>query len=171
VLPLKSGVYLEVVEALDHPAADQAPFGRSVRQRAAEGGGWLNWVVGVSDLGAIEAQLGRPAAAGHRVRPDGYDLRWHQIGIIDTERERQLPWFIHWESEKSQHPAASGGKVNLERLDIAGDRDYVTAYLGERATASLESLKVKWLDVSEYNDDSGIVRVHFTTPSGVVTID
>ena len=31
VLPLADGCYLEVVAALDHPAADRAPFGRAVR--------------------------------------------------------------------------------------------------------------------------------------------
>jgi Glyoxalase-like domain len=171
VLALKNGIYLEAVEALDHPASEKAPFGRSVRQRGEAGGGWLNWVVGVSDLPAIEVQLGRPAAAGHRVRPDGYDLRWRQIGITDTESERQLPWFIHWDSDKAEHPAALGSTVNLERIDIAGDRAFVMDHLGERATVALESLKIKWLDMSEYNGESGIVRVHFTTPLGVVTID
>ena len=41
VLPLADGCYVEVVEALDHPAVDQAPFGRAVRdahgRRAAAG--------------------------------------------------------------------------------------------------------------------------------------
>ena len=43
VLPLNGGCYLEVVAALDHPATDRAPFGRAVRARAEEGGGWLTW--------------------------------------------------------------------------------------------------------------------------------
>ncbi len=33
VLPLANGCYLEVVEALDHPAVDSAPFGRAVKAR------------------------------------------------------------------------------------------------------------------------------------------
>ncbi|MDQ6657583.1 MAG: VOC family protein, partial [Actinomycetota bacterium] len=31
ILPLTDGHYLEVVEALDHPAVDQMPFGQAVR--------------------------------------------------------------------------------------------------------------------------------------------
>jgi hypothetical protein len=171
VLPLNGGVYLEVVEALDHPAVDAAPFGRAVRARSEAGGGWLSWVVGVSDLAAVEQRLGRAAAPGHRVRPDGYDLRWSQIGINDTANDPQLPWFIHWDSAKSEHPAAAGGTVNLERLDIAGERSTVTDFLGERATASLESLKVKWLPIEDNDYETGIVAAHFTTPRGVVVID
>ena len=41
ILPLNGGVYLEVVEVLDHPASDKAPFGQAVRARSEQGGGWL----------------------------------------------------------------------------------------------------------------------------------
>src|SRR3954454_23012737 len=41
VLPLADHTYLEVVEVLDHPASDKAPFGQAVRARSALGGGWL----------------------------------------------------------------------------------------------------------------------------------
>ena len=34
VLPLSDGTYLEVVEVLDHPASDKAPFGQAVRARS-----------------------------------------------------------------------------------------------------------------------------------------
>ena len=39
ILPLTDGHYLEVVEVLDHPAADKAPFGQAVRARSR--GRWL----------------------------------------------------------------------------------------------------------------------------------
>jgi len=171
VLPLAGGVYLEVVEALDHPAVEAAPFGRAVKARSEAGGGWMSWVVGVTDLAAIETRLGRPAAVGHRRRPDGYDLRWRQIGINDMATDPQLPWFIHWESEKAEHPATPGGAVRLERLDIAGDRDVVVGYLGEQATRDLDDLHVKWLPVSENDGESGVVAAHFSTPHGVEIID
>jgi hypothetical protein len=171
VLPLKGNIYLEVVEALDHPAAERAPFGRAVRARTEAGGGWFSWVVGVSDLPAIESRLGRPAAVGHRIRPDGYDLRWRQIGVNDSSADPQLPWFIHWDSDKTEHPAAGESLTALERLDIAGERERVTAFLGEEAAAALDDLKVRWLPTSENDGESGIVAAHFTTPHGVVVID
>src|ERR1700712_3483038 len=47
ILPLTEGTYLEVVEVLDHPASDKAPFGQAVRARSLLGGGWLGWAVSV----------------------------------------------------------------------------------------------------------------------------
>lgn len=37
ILPLADDTYLEVVEVLDHPASDKAPFGQAVRARSALG--------------------------------------------------------------------------------------------------------------------------------------
>jgi hypothetical protein len=171
VLPLKNGLYVEVVEALDHPAVERAPFGRLVRDRTEAGGGWLSWVVAVSDIESIEQRLGRSAAPGHRVRPDGFDLRWRQIGIKNAENDRQLPWFIHWDSDMAEHPAAAGGSVSLERLDIAGERETVSGFIGVEATESLAGLHVQWLPSGEFDGDSGIFAAEFSTPHGLVVID
>ena len=73
VLPLAGGAYLEVVAALDHPAADSAPFGRAVKQRAVDGGGWLGWVVEVPEMATVESRLGREA--GRRPPPSPGRLR------------------------------------------------------------------------------------------------
>ena len=39
----------------------------------------------IRDLGngTFEARIGRPAVEGHRVRPDGFDLTWKQLGLHD----------------------------------------------------------------------------------------
>jgi hypothetical protein len=171
VLPLSGGIYLEVVEALDHPAVESAPFGRAVKARKLAGGGWFSWVVAVTDMAAIEQRLGRPAASGQRRRPDGFDLRWRQIGVLDTANDPQLPYFVQWESDRAEHPAAAGGTVNLELLDIAGDRSTVVDFLGDPATRSLDDLKVRWLPVEDNDGETGIVAAHFTTRRGVVVID
>lgn len=171
VLPLAGGIYLEVVEALDHPAVESAPFGRAVKARKLAGGGWFSWVVSVTDMAAIEQRLGRRAASGHRRRPDGYDLRWRQIGVLDTASDPQLPFFVQWESERTEHPSTPGGTVNLELLDIAGDRSRVVDFLGDRATKSLDDLKVRWLPVEDNDGETGIVAAHFITSRGVVVID
>ena len=41
ILPLAGNTYMEIVEVLDHPASDKAPFGQVVRARSEAGGGWL----------------------------------------------------------------------------------------------------------------------------------
>ena len=63
ILPLADRTYLEVVEVLDHPASDKAPFGQAVRARSALGGGWLGWVVAVDDI-TVGRGAARPRGRG-----------------------------------------------------------------------------------------------------------
>jgi hypothetical protein len=169
VLALAGGCYLEVVEALDHPAADRAPFGRAVRARTQAGGGWLGWVVRVDDIAPIEARLSRPAAAGHRRRPDGFDLRWQQIGVTDIAGDPQLPFFVRWLSDDEHHPSAGGSTVALARLEIAGEQDTVDEYLGGPSQAPLDGVEVDWFTPSD--DGTGVIAAVFNTTSGEVRID
>lgn len=169
VLPLKDGIYLEVVEALDHPAADRAPFGRAVRARAEAGGGWLGWAVRVEDMAAVESRLERPAADGHRRRPDGFDLRWEQIGVNDTSADPQLPFFVRWLTDDAHHPSAGGSVVRLQSLEIAGDQQRVDDYLGTSALQPLDGVEVDWLDPAD--DGTGVFAAIFETANGLVRID
>ncbi|MDT4923298.1 MAG: hypothetical protein QOG01_1011 [Pseudonocardiales bacterium] len=169
VLPLAASCYLEVVAPLDHPAADRAPFGRAVSARSQAGGGWLAWAVRVKDIGPIEDRLQRPAAKGHRRRPDGFDLLWRQIGINEVTEDPQLPFFVQWESPEQYHPAAGGSRVALARLEIAGDEPTVDDYLGTSARQPLDGVDVDWL--SPFDGDTGLVAAVFATPSGEVRID
>ena len=169
VLPLDGGCYLEVVEALDHPAADRAPFGRAVRARTELGGGWLAWVVAVDDIAPIEDRLSRASAQGHRRRPDGVDLRWRQIGINDVAADPQLPFFVSWESPASEHPSAAGSSVTLAQLEIAGDEATIDAYLGTSASQPLDGIEVGWQEAGE--DGTGVIAATFRTAHGDVRID
>jgi hypothetical protein len=169
ILPLAGGCYLEVVEALDHPAAERAPFGQAVRSRTANGGGWLGWVIAVQDIAPIEAKLKRPAAEGHRRRPDGFDLRWKQIGVKDIAGTPQLPFFVKWESAPDEHPSTGGSAVRLAQLEIAGDRSVVDDYLRGANVEPLDGVDVDWLAPSE--DGSGLVAASFHTANGLVRID
>jgi hypothetical protein len=168
VLPLADGCYLEVVAALDHPAVDRAPFGRAVRNRTDDGGGWLGWVVAIDDIAEVEERLDRTAAAGYRRRPDGVDLRWSQIGVNELATDPQLPFFVQWHTEASDHPSAGGSSVRLARLEIAGDRARVEDYLGTSADAPLEGVLVDWVDS---DDGTGVVAAEFETANGSIRID
>jgi hypothetical protein len=168
ILPLGGGTYVEVVSALDHPAADKAPFGRAVKQRAECGGGWLGWVVAVDDLEPVERRLGRPAASGNRHRPDGIDLRWKQIGVNDLIDDPSLPFFVQWLVEASEHPSYGGKQdFRIARMEIAGDPDTIATWLGEPAASPLDDVAVDWVDA----DQPGLVAVHLATPHGTVRID
>ena len=170
-LPLQNGHYIEVVCPLDHPASDSSPFGKAVSRRAAEGGGWLTWVVAVDDVSAIETRLGRPAVDGHRTKPDGTDIRWKQIGVLGTLEDRQLPFFIEW--IENHHPSTDGKAVaTIVKVEIAGDEATITNYLGSDTAKALgDNVEVVWLSPANNDGGNGIVAVHLNTPSGVVRLD
>lgn len=167
VLPIANGHYLEVVDVLDHPAADKVPFGQAVRARTAAGGGWLGWVVAVDDLTPIEQRLGRPAVPGNRTRPDGYELRWKQIGINGLINDPQLPFFVCWESDPGEHPSRPGYGAELVCLEIAGVPDRVADWLGEPADHPLADVDVEW---TAPHGQPGILAAHFRTANGMVRI-
>ena len=97
IFPLANRQYLEVVEVLDHPASEKAPFGQAVRARSEMGGGWLGWVVAVDDLSPFERRLERNAVPGNRKFPDGRELTWQQIGIKGLIADPQVPFIIRWD--------------------------------------------------------------------------
>jgi hypothetical protein len=168
VLPMSEGTYVEVVEVLDHPASDKAPFGQAVRARSALGGGWLGWVVAVDDIAKVEDRLGRESVPGNRHRPDGVELTWRQIGVKGLQSDPQLPFFIEWESPADQHPSAgSTGSVRLATLEIAGDPHRVSDWLGNCVEGPLEDVEVEWVSP---DGTPGLVAALFETAHGPVRI-
>jgi hypothetical protein len=167
ILPLTAGHYLEVVEVLDHPAADKAPFGQAVRARSEAGGGWLGWVVAVDDLGPIEQRIGRPPVDGHRHLPDGTTLEWQQLGVKDLQVDPQLPFFVRWISDPAIHPSANGHQIELLKIVLAGDRRRINDWLGGSFESVLRDVDVDW---SQPNGRPGLVAAVFSTPRGEVTL-
>ena len=168
ILPLTDHTYLEIVEVLDHPASDKAPFGQAVRARSELGGGWLGWVVAVDDIAPLEERLGRSAVNGNRHRPDGTELLWKQLGVKGLQADPQLPFFVQWESNSAEHPSTgASGEISLESLEIAGDPARVSEWLGQPVERPLEDVKVEWVAP---NGTPGVVAVTFQTPNGLVRI-
>ncbi|MDX6326039.1 MAG: hypothetical protein QOK15_2393 [Nocardioidaceae bacterium] len=168
VLPLSQGTYIEIVEVLDHPASDKAPFGQAVRARSALGGGWLAWVIAVDDITAVEQRLGRAAVDGNRWRPDGHELRWKQIGVKGLQTDPQLPFFVQWHGDGRDHPSmGASGELHLECLEIAGDPGRVGDWLGRPVEGPLEDVKVEWVDTEGV---PGLVAAEFSVASGRVKI-
>jgi hypothetical protein len=140
-----NGQYMEVVCPLDHPATQETPWGKAVSKKVSEGGGWLTWVFSTKDITKIASRFGREAVEGHRMRPNGSDLKWQQIGVKEIAETRHLPFFIEWLS--LDHPSQ------------------------DEIIASLGSIKIEWIDPSQNDNQSGIVSVHLKTPMGVVALD
>lgn len=168
IMPLLDDTYLEVVEVLDHPASDKAPFGQAVRARSESGGGWLGWVVAVDDIKPHEERLGREAVNGNRHRPDGVELLWKQLGVKGLQSDPQLPFFVEWAIDHENHPSAgASGSISLTALEIAGDPARVSEWLGNSVEQPLEEIKVEWVAP---HGTPGVVAAQFQTARGLVRI-
>lgn len=167
IFPLANHHYVEVVEVLDHPASDKAPFGQAVRARSEAGGGWLGWVIAVDDIAPAEERLGREAVQGNRHRPDGVELRWRQLGVKGLMSDPQLPFFIQWE-DMSVHPSnGAADSVAIESLQIAGDPKRVREWLGPEDPFDKGGISFTFVAP---HGTPGLLSVTFETPEGKVTI-
>jgi hypothetical protein len=167
ILPLQNNQYIEVVCPLDHPAADKTPFGQLVSKKVEAGGGWLSWVVAVSDLTPLEAKLDRKAVDGHRKKPDGFDLYWKQIGVLDTLDEASNPFFIQWKSES--HPSTEReSKVLLTSIEIYGDPEALKDRYDLNGFFTQNGIDFNWI---EDDQETGIEAVTFSTQNGNIRID
>ena len=169
-LPLKHGLYLEVVCPLDHPAADASPFGKIVSQRANEGGGWLSWVLATEDISKIESRLSREAVDGHRKRPDGTELKWKQIGVLDTLQDYQKPFFIQWLTK--DHPSDDGkATAEIVKLEIVGTESTIKEWVNSDLNSILGNIEIDWVDPAKNQSVTGLVGVYIDTKKEIIKID
>ena len=168
--PLRNGQYVEVVCPLDHPATEQTPWGKAVSMKAEEGGGWFTWVFSTEDISQIESKFGRNSLEGHRMRPNGTELVWKQIGVKEIVEFREFPFFIEWLS--SDHPSQDGIPfAEIEKIEIAAVNGLEDSWFKEEILASLGDIELVWADSKSTDMQSGIVSVHLTTPTGKVILD
>jgi len=167
LIPLLNARHIEIVEVLDHPSAEKAPYGQAVRARSAMGGGWLGWVVSLDDLGPYEKRLKRKAVIGARHFPDGRALEWQQIGVRGLIADPQLPFFVRWISEPSVLPAALPATVGMEELAIAGSRERVEEWVGKTMPDCFDHVRIRFVTPSGY---PGVASVSFRTADGLVQI-
>jgi Glyoxalase-like domain len=167
IFPLAHERYVEVVEVLDHPASDKAPFGQAVRARSEAGGGWLGWCVAVDDLTTFEQRIGRQAVPGNRHRPDGVELRWRQLGIKGLMSDPQLPYFVQWEDSTLHPSTAARTEVTIDSLQIAGDPHRVRDWLGLPPDATSSVIDFTFVAP---RGTPGLLAVTFDTPDGKVTV-
>lgn len=168
--PLKNGQYIEVVCPLDHPATEQTPWGRAVSQKALEGGGWFTWVFSTDDISPIEQKFGRDAIEGHRMRPNGSDLKWKQIGVKEIADTREFPFFIEWLTE--DHPSQDGiPNAEINKIVIADQNKLSDSWFKSEILSSMGEISIEWVDPSLNDGQSGIMAIEITTAQGTVLLD
>lgn len=168
ILTVADGRYIEVVEVLEHPAAEKAVFGQAVRARTALGGGWLAWVLVVDDMAPVEQRLERKAVVGTRQFPDGRRLDWEQIGIKGLMADPQLPFFVKWLSEPELLPSALPAEdVEILEIRLSGSPERVSEWIGQELGPVFDGVALAF---NSPNGNPGIEAVTFRCPKGIVTI-
>lgn len=168
ILPVRGDRYIEVVEVLEHPAAEKAVFGQAVRARTESGGGWLAWVLEVDDMAPLEERLGRTSVPGSRQFPDGRRLEWDQIGVRGLLADPQLPFFVRWRSDASVRPSAlAPADVEILEITLSGSASRVAEWMGVELGPVFDGVA---LTFDAPNGQPGIRSVTFRCPKGVVTV-
>ena len=170
ILAIQNAQYLEAVCPVNNPLTDSTTFGEAVSQRAAEGDGWLTWLVAIDTISTIKKRLGHEVIDGHGTKPDRKDLAWSQIGVQGTLKDEQIPFFI--ELLLLDQPSKDGKAIaKIVKVEIAGDESRMEEWLGSELHETIGSdVEVEW-DTAAIEGESGIVSVPVITPCGVVRLE
>ena len=168
--PLLNGQYIEVVCPMDHPATDATPFGRAVKKKSEEGGGWLSWVFNVDDISLIEDKFGRKAVEGNRKKPDGTELKWKQIGVKDIFLMNELPFFVQWQTKN--HPSEDGiAEARIKKFYISSENKLEKSFFNKEIQNSLTDTDIEWTNPSQTDSYIGINSVDFETRNGLICVE
>lgn len=167
--PLLNGRYIEIVCPMEHPATELTPFGRVVKKKANEGGGWLTWVFSSTNLELIEKQLGRKSVNGKRKKPDGTELSWKQLGVLSTLEDFSHPFYIEWISQN--HPSQDGIAVAaISKINIVSNNKKLSDAPGINAIENSNELDISWSVNTENENQMGIISIEFSVGSQIVVL-
>ena len=131
---------------LDHPASRQGavrpgrPCPLRRRRRLARLGGRRRRHHRRRDPPRPRGRQGQPAPPRRHRAPGG------RSASTACSSDPQLPFFIQWESPAEMHPSdGADSDFSLAALEIAGDPQRVSEWLGETVEAPLEDVKVEWV--------------------------
>lgn len=167
--PLLNGQYIEVVCPMDHPATDATPFGKAVKNKAEQGGGWLTWVVSTDNLLFLEKRIGRDAVIGQRRKPDGAELTWKQIGVLNLLNNAQMPFFIQWVS--GIHPSKDGTpKALMSKVNLSVSKAEIESLIGSELGSIIPELHITQ-DSKEKDSNLGLVSIEIDINGKTIVID
>jgi hypothetical protein len=168
--PLLNGQYIEVVCPMEHPSTDLTPFGRAVKKKAEEGGGWLTWVFSTEDINNIESKFKRSSVLGIRARPDGTELQWKQIGVKDIANSNEFPFFIQWLTKN--HPSLDGKAVaKIKKIVISSKNQLDNSLFNSEIKSAISNLEIEWVNPVNTNQETGITEIHFKTNGSDIIIN
>ena len=167
--PLLNGQYIEIVCPLDHPATETTPFGKAVKKKANEGGGWLTWVISSKNLNLIETEFGRKSVEGRRKKPDGTELYWKQIGVTSTLEDGSHPFYVEWISQN--HPSQDGIPfAEILKINIASNNKFILESPGVKSIKKSDILNISWISDFKDYEQQGIISIEFAIGSKSIIV-
>lgn len=167
--PLLNNQYIEVVCPLDHPATDSTPFGKAVSKKSREGGGWMAWVIATDNISSFEKKIGRDAVLSLRKKPNGTELNWKQLGVLNMTQDSQLPFFIEWVT--NNHPSKDGSAVaKISKIEISGQEETLKEWVGGQENYNQVSSILEFFNDTPEDSDTGINLVEFEINNRLVPI-
>jgi hypothetical protein len=167
--PLLDGKYIEIVCPLDHPATEVTPFGRAVKKKADEGGGWMTWVISVEDIKLAEKVLERNSVEGVRRKPDGTTLKWKQIGVLEVLNDSKNPFFIEWIS--MNHPSKDGSpRAKISKIVMNGEFKDLNPKFNHTFSEVLKDINIVWQGNIVDNLEAGINFIEIETTDGTIEL-
>jgi hypothetical protein len=125
IVPLGGG-YLELMGVADPEEAAASPLGRPLKERIeAIGEGLMAWCVAVPDVVSTAERLGTTL---HVVARDGLSSR--VTGVETALSDPSLPFFITRDQGVAD-PGAGADEGGITWVEVAGDRDRISAWLGD----------------------------------------
>lgn len=168
IFPLKNNQYVEVIEALEHPATHNIPFSQFINKRCQSGGGWVCWVVAVEDIKQEEDRLKKEATSNDRHIENGEKISWLQLGLNNQIADPQLPFIFQWLCEPNLHPSIGwNGNVSVAEIEISGEPKRVRNWLNKPLKGALIDTPIHWIAPK---GTPGIMSVTFITNKGLVSI-
>lgn len=129
----------------------------------------MSWVVATEDISPLELNLGRNAVDGLRKRPDGSELRWRQLGVLETLEDSQLPFFVQWLT--TDHPSLDGkATAHIQKIELSGDEEKIRTWLGASPKDLLKDVEVEFVNPDCLDGFTGISSVTFFTLQGEVSL-
>jgi hypothetical protein len=164
--PLLNGQYIEVVCPMDHPATETTEFGKIVKEKSLNGGGWLTWVISIDDMGKIEKQLKQQSVFGQRNLPSGKKIEWKQIGLQELAKNTGFPFFIKWLS--NQHPSTEGTPTaKIHKIVVACNLENKHVLQNYLLKLNSKIIELEYTNSTE----TGILKIEFEVNNKLIKID
>jgi len=155
--------YIEIIGITDAEVAATAPLGRWITSHTTDGDVLAGVMIEPTDFDGVCTRLGLTPIPGMRDLADGTSVSWRLAGLAEAMAQT-IPCFISWDSRKgrlgSEAPQGGVSATGIAWLELGGDAQAVTAWLGDEVVPGLRLV----------GGPPGIRALAISTPDGPVVL-